>query len=350
MGNRQTEKQNMMRAPFWRSRLAALAMLSVVSAAAVTVLVLHMQSFTVRDGAKRYVVSTLSGDPAEAVRLAGVSVGEDDAITRLGDGNELTIDRAFTVSVTVDGEVREVRMTSGTVGDALERAGVDMAGYRLVNAQFSDAASDGLDICLVSAVTYNEYTETEPIPCQTQVQYTTALAKGCVKILQPGSDGQIVRTYRETLEDGVVVSRVVLSETRTEPTPRIQQVGTQLGVAMSPAPRAIALDAAGQPVNYSQVFTGTCTAYTNDRGLAGTHTSTGRVAAVGVVAVDPRIIPYGSELYIVSADGSYVYGYAIAGDTGGAARAGRIVADLFMNTYEECILFGRRPMNVYVLN
>ena len=68
-----------------------------------------------------------------------------------------------------------------------------------------------------------------------------------------------------------------------------------------------------------------------------------------MVAVDPRVIPYGTEWYIVSADGSYVYGYAIAGDTGGACRSGKVIADVFLDTYDACTRYGRRNMNVYVL-
>lgn len=335
---------------FWQSRWTAVAMLSLVSAAAITYLAAHMQAFTVQDGTDRYVVSTLSADPADALQAAGLTVGEHDEVIRAGAFNELTIDRSFVVNVIVDGVTTEVRMTNGTVGDALEQVGVDMAGYRLTNAQITDAASDGLDICLESAITYAERTETQTLSYQVQTQYTTDLPRGRVKIVQKGQVGVLTRVYRDTLVDGEVTATVVLSETRTEPVNEIRQVGTQVGVAMSPAPYAIELDGAGQPVGYQKVITGTCTAYTNDRGLCGDTTSTGRPAAVGVVAVDPRVIPYGTELYIVSADGSYVYGYAIAGDTGGAMQSGHALCDLFMDTYEECIRFGRRQMNVYVLN
>ena len=61
-------------------------------------------------------------------------------------------------------------------------------------------------------------------------------------------------------------------------------------------------------------------------------------------------IPYGTKLYIASEDGSYVYGYAIAEDTGGAAMAGDIVADLYMNSEAECCEFGRRVLNIYILD
>lgn len=339
--------------PFWRSRWAAVAMLSVVSAAAITFLASHMQSFTVRDGADRYVISTLSTDPTEALKVAGLSVGEYDQVRRAGDYNELTIDRSFIVRLTVDGVTTAVRMTDGTVGDALQQAGVNLAGYRLINAQVTDAASDGLDICVESALTYTERTEVETLDYDIETRYTATLAKGRVKVVQQGREGTLTRTLRDTVVDGEVTESVVLDEVREEPVNEIREVGTFAGggsTPMSAAPKSVVLDESGLPLSYSRVLTGACTAYTSDRGNAGTRTATGRTATVGIVAVDPREIPYGTELYITSADGSYVYGYAIAGDTGSAMRSGRALCDLFMDTYEQCIVFGRRTMNVYVLN
>lgn len=339
--------------PFWRSRWVAVAMLSVVSAAAITFLASHMQSFTVRDGAERYVISTLSTDPTEALAVAGLSVGEYDQVRRAGAYNELTIDRSFIVRLTVDGVTTAVRMTDGTVGDALQQAGVNLAGYRLINAQVTDAASDGLDICVESALTYTERTEVETLDYDVETRYTATLPKGRVNVVQAGREGTLTRTLRDTVVDGEVTESVVLDEVREEPVNEIREVGTFVGGGSTPlsaVPESVVLDEAGLPLNYSRVLTGKCTAYTSDRGLAGKRTASGRAAAVGVVAVDPREIPYGTELYITSADGSYIYGYAVAGDTGSAMRSGRALCDLYMDTYEQCIAFGRRTMNIYVLN
>ena len=62
------------------------------------------------------------------------------------------------------------------------------------------------------------------------------------------------------------------------------------------------------------------------------------------------VVPYGTRLYIVSSDGRYNYGYAIAADTGGALRSGRVLVDLFYNTERECVNFGRRQVKVYILD
>lgn len=105
-------------------------------------------------------------------------------------------------------------------------------------------------------------------------------------------------------------------------------------------------DMNGNTVAYSSVVTGSGTAYTAP---AGSLTATGVTAYHGGVAVNPNIIPYGSKLYIVSTDGSFVYGYATAVDTGGALMSGTAIVDCFYNTYDECVNFGRRNVNVYIV-
>lgn len=332
-----------------RSRLFAVAVLSVLSAGMITYVSIHMHAVTIIDGDDRHVVMTLSDDTQSALQAADVKIAADDEI-RQADTMlaALEINRAVTVHVTVDGATRTIRMTGGTVGDVLEKVGVEVGVDDVTNVNAAESVSDGLTIC-VERVDYQERTETAPIAYQTKTEYTNTLAKGRVVWKQKGQNGETRRVYRDRYIDGELVDSELVSEEVTEAVDAVKLVGTVVGAAMSPVPFDLELDAAGQPVQYRSVYTGKATAYTNDRGLCGTVCASGMKAQVGVVAVDPSIIPYGSKLYIVSPDGSYVYGYAIAGDTGGAAQSGRIVTDLFMNTYEECAQFGRRTMNVYVL-
>lgn len=104
------------------------------------------------------------------------------------------------------------------------------------------------------------------------------------------------------------------------------------------------VDEAGEVVEYEDVLTGICTAYTGDP-----KTAAGAAPEVGVVAVDPGQIPYGTRLYITSEDGSIVYGYAIAADTGDAMVDGDVLCDLYLDSEEECEAFGRQLMQVYLL-
>ena len=107
----------------------------------------------------------------------------------------------------------------------------------------------------------------------------------------------------------------------------------------------LSFDENGVPTEYVNVLTGNACAYT---AAPDALMSTGKAVFQGYVAVDPDVIPYGSELYIVAEDGE-VYGYAIAADTGYSVRKGHIIVDLFMNEYDDCIQWGNKPVNVYVL-
>ena len=111
-------------------------------------------------------------------------------------------------------------------------------------------------------------------------------------------------------------------------------------------PSWVRFDANGIPTEYSAVHTGKACAYTANPGAL---MSTGKAVAQGYVAVNPNIIPYGSELYIVADDGD-VYGYAIAADTGYSVKVGDIIVDLFMDEYNDCIQWGNKPVSIYVLS
>ena len=100
----------------------------------------------------------------------------------------------------------------------------------------------------------------------------------------------------------------------------------------------------GTVLNYSGVRTMTATAYTTGHDGVGTRTASGTAVHVGTVAVDKSVLPLGTRMYIV-AGGSVVYGLAVAEDTG--VKGNKI--DLFYDTYDECIQFGRRTCTVYIL-
>lgn len=110
-------------------------------------------------------------------------------------------------------------------------------------------------------------------------------------------------------------------------------------------PDYITFDENGLPTNYEYCIEGKSTAY-----YGGTRTATGTTPRQGSVAVDPRLIPYGTEMWIVSLDGSHVYGYCRAEDTGGFIyfRNGALV-DLYMHSYDDCCNWGWRGVRVYIL-
>lgn len=94
-------------------------------------------------------------------------------------------------------------------------------------------------------------------------------------------------------------------------------------------------------VRFQQKLYMEATAYLPSDGGGSGITASGMAARHGIVSVDPDQIPLGTRLYIPG------YGMAIAADTGGAIHEGRI--DLCMEDYGEAIEFGRRDVEVYVL-
>ena len=108
--------------------------------------------------------------------------------------------------------------------------------------------------------------------------------------------------------------------------------------------KSLALDDNGIPTEYKYCTEGKATAYTGDPA-----TASGRTPMPGHIAVDPKEYPYGTELYIVSADGNYVYGYCVAADTGGFVNTSNIDVDLYMDNEQMCDDWGRRDIIIYVL-
>lgn len=102
------------------------------------------------------------------------------------------------------------------------------------------------------------------------------------------------------------------------------------------------LSRGGAPVSFSQVLSVNATAYCNDSVTACGTCTIRNPNGYSTIAVDPRVIPLGSKVYV---DG---YGYAIADDIGGAIKGNRI--DLFMNSESDAENWGIRSVNVYILN
>ena len=163
-------------------------------------------------------------------------------------------------------------------------------------------------------------------------------------------------TYTEKLVNGVSTEKTVTSTTvLSNPTNAVKVVGTkEESVKTSADVKTIStltpnfeikLDANGNPVNYKSKTTVRATAYT----YTGNNCSTGVAPQPGYLAVNPNVIPYGTKMYIKSADGSIVYGYAVAADTGGFVRRYPNGIDLFMSTQSACTSFGVRNMEVYIL-
>jgi len=81
----------------------------------------------------------------------------------------------------------------------------------------------------------------------------------------------------------------------------------------------------------------------------GRQTRTGTWPSAGrTIAVDPRIIPLGTRVRLICDAWPHINGEYIAEDTGGLIRGYRI--DVFLGSREECLQFGRRNVELYVVD
>ncbi len=334
---------------FISHRVVAISALLAAVALMAGYVSLNMRTVYITDGEATHSVKTLSTSSGVVLTAAGLTVEEDDVVSAEWEFNkgEIVIERGMDIAVTVDGVTRTISLTNGTVADALKKAGITLSENDILSVPQETVLTEGLTVN-VDRVTFEERTETKAIAFGTTSYETASYSKGKKVVEVNGVNGEKKLVYRDRLVNGEVVESELVEEIVTKaPVDEVVAIGTYVKPAVNV--NASAGTIAG--LSYSKVLTGKATAYTNENGLAGKYTSTGMLAQVGVVAVNPNVIPYGTKLYITTADGSYTYGYAVAGDTGGFIYSHPdTIVDLFMNTAAECYAFGRRDIVVYVLN
>lgn len=286
----------------------------------------------------------------------GVEIKNDDVINaKLSDtlyqNQTITVEKTKMVEVNFDGAKVTARTPQRTVKEAIKDLGITVSENDLVSPERDSDISDGTVINIVR-VEYVDETCDSDIPYETVTEENPEIYSGRTTVKQKGSVGTKREVYRVKKVGGEEESReLVSSVTAVEPINEIVSVGTK-PVPQGGTWQANAQPAADKSFSYSKVINVTATAYdpSPETNSGYSITAYGLVPQFGVVAVDPRIIPLGSKLYIESPDGgaSWTYGYCIAGDTGGAIKGNRV--DLCYNTKAECIQFGRRSATVYVLN
>lgn len=212
-----------------------------------------------------------------------------------------------------------------------------------------------IEIVDVSTGTISEYKETE---FETKVVEDKSILKGKSVVSQEGENGENSLLYDVVYHNGKLVeknfSKEVISK---EPTDKIIKKGTkvveEIAVATSKGSNSKKIDndisinnslrSSSTPViTYSSSESSgrhmqvVATAYSGD-----TITATGTIPKWGTIAVDPRIIPYGTRVYIPQFGQTF-----IAEDCGGAIKGNRI--DIFMNSENQAYDWGRKSIDIYI--
>lgn len=225
------------------------------------------------------------------------------------------------------GMAREITTHHATVGEVLQDMHINLE-ERTVYPSPETKITDGMVIHVLARKSFLSQEEVE-VPFGTQVINDPEMEFGAKKVEKEGVKGKDLVTYENITRPGRE-QKIELDRRRVvEPVNEI----VRQGVAQS------ILTPNGY-VRYKKKIYGEATAYTWGGGASGT-TSIGLWPKRGIVAVDPRVIPYYTKLYIPG------YGMAIAGDTGGAIVGTRI--DLFMDSLYECYQWGRRDVEIYIL-
>jgi 3D (Asp-Asp-Asp) domain-containing protein len=176
----------------------------------------------------------------------------------------------------------------------------------------------------------------ETIPFKKVIQLSRSESAGQTAVAAWGENGVLEKTFRITYRGGQPVA-FDLIHTRV-----IKQPVDTVVLAGYSTRGARALPSRSGTYTRTREIDMIATGYSPYEGSGRGICATGIRAGFGVVAVDPRVIPLGSKLYI---DG---YGYALAGDTGGAIRGDRI--DLGLNSHHLANMVGRRAVHVYVMS
>lgn len=283
-------------------------------------------------------------------------------------GYDITLQEGTTVTVRHEGSAVTVQSHKESVSSLISRLHIYPSSLEMIGVKLSE---NSVEVNVASELTYYDYV-TETAPFSTQRVANPDMLEGEEKVVQEGVDGVRSSVYEVVWSNGAQLSRQFVEELDTTAVDKIVEYGT---AKPKPKPAEVQKENPddilaehgetgggianvsenadgsgtltlkdGTVLNYSGVRSMTATAYTTGHGGVGTRTASGTAVHVGSVAVDKSVIPLGTRMYIV-AGGNVVYGLAVAEDTG--VKGNKI--DLYYDTYEECIQFGRRNCTVYIL-
>lgn len=250
---------------------------------------------------------------------------------------EIEVKTAFSVTLSDGGKEHQVWSTSTTVADFLENQGVTLNELDRIEPKAEEIvkANDVIKVIRVEKVT--DVVE-EPIKFAVVTKKDSSLAKGKEKVVNKGQEGLLTKEYEVVLENGKEISRKLISEKKVrDKQDKVVAVGTKV------APVQVVSRGGGEAGQEFYVSSTAYTAYCN--GCSG-NTATGiNLRAnpnVKIIAVDPRVIPLGTKVYVEG------YGYAVAADTGSSIKGNKI--DVFFATKAEAYRWGRKKVKIKILN
>ena len=278
---------------------------------------------------------------------ANIEIAEKDIVSlnldaEVGADKKIDIQKAFQLTLVDGQETRDVWSTSTTVANLLEKEGITLSELDRVEQPLEKVIAPGDKVAVVRVEKVTDVVE-ESIDFAVEKQNDSSLLKGKEKVVTEGKVGKVSKTFEVVKENGVEVARTLQAETVVaEPVKKVVAVGTKVvtASASTTTSRNNAAPAGGKE------FYVTSTAYTAScagcSGITATGINLKANPGMKVIAVDPNVIPLGSKVWVEG------YGYAIAGDTGGAIKGNKI--DVFVSSKSEAYAWGRKKVLIKVLN
>ena len=337
-------------------RAAAILATMAIALLLLSQTVFAQTTYVITDGNRTLVHTTFATDPIVVLGEAGLELGADDTYTtQAGDGvSEINVQRSRKLLVRYYGKQMEVMSTEETVEELLHRLNLTWEDTDVISMPLDARIYEGMELN-IDRVIHEKQFYTTVLAHETLYCSDMSLPEGVEKIVTEGVDGEILCQAAVTYINGRESARTLLSQqVISQPVSEIVAVGSGVESRSVATNSRIAVIGdgiitlpTGEVLTYTQKVTCLATAY-HCEGYVG-KTATGTRARVGAIAVDPEVFPYGTRFYIVTQDGEYIYGVATAEDCGDKRFIHDTRLDLFFDTEYECIRFGARNCDVYIL-
>ncbi|MEG1447935.1 MAG: G5 domain-containing protein [Oscillospiraceae bacterium] len=333
-----------------RTRNFAISVLCVVFSLIVFHVSTSANAIYIRDEQQSMLKFTFETDVDKILENYNIATLSTDVVEFTGfEGNygEIEISRSIPVYVTINGITKTMKVANADVSDVLSAMEINFDIDDEINMPLNTKLKEN-DHVVVNTIDHVKKTEKVEVPFETEYRQTSLLKAGRTKLLSAGENSIAEVTYLQTIVSGELKEEKIIEEKIIKSgKPAVMLVG-ESGAPISPLDFECQFDGNGKPTSYKKVLTNSvATGYSSSK--ANVKGASGMRLYAGYVATNPSVIPYGTKMYITSADNKFVYGYAIAADTGTALMDGRIDVDLFYESYMESVLNGRRSVNIYIL-
>lgn len=346
------------------------------------------KEYTVNVDGKKAAAWTTNNTVREILEKAAIEITEHDKVSpgldeEIDADTAVSVEKAYEVTVLDGLEEKKVWSTSTTVADFLKQNKISLSELDRVENGMDEMVLPNSEVKVVRVEKVTDVVE-DSVKFAVESKKDSSILKGKEKVVQKGQNGVVSKTYEVIKENGKEVKRELKDKKIVkEPKKQLTAVGTKVIVASvsrgartkaaapAPAPKAVAPKAAepkaaapkaaapkaaapktasvaasapAEPAGRTLIvsataYTASCTGCS---GITATGINLKANPGLKVIAVDPNVIPLGSKVYVEG------YGYAVAGDTGGAIKGNKI--DLFMAKQSSAIAFGRQQVKVTVLN